>query len=79
MALQDQSFEKTVRKTYRKKLPVLDVSDFLAGKEGAAEKCASELKAICEDLGFMSITGHGIPQSLIDEVEAETKRDGHAG
>jgi len=74
MALPDQSFENNVRKTYRKKLPVLDVSDFLAGKQGALEKCAAELRNICEDLGFMSITGHGIPQSLIDEIEAETKR-----
>ncbi len=74
MALQDQEFEQKVRKTYRAKLPVLDISDFLSGDEDAKKSCANSLREICEDLGFISVVGHGISQAEIDEIENETKR-----
>ena len=74
MALQDREFEEKVRKTYRSKLPVLDVSGFLSGDEQAKQSSAKKLREICEDLGFISVVGHGISQAEIDEIENETKR-----
>ena len=47
-------------------IPLIDVSGFLAGTPGAAEKAASELRFAFENVGFYYLTGHGVPQSLID-------------
>lgn len=54
-------------------LPVLDLSRLEAG---AAEKKAflNELREIAHDLGFFYVTGHGIDQSLIDEVLKQSRR-----
>jgi isopenicillin N synthase-like dioxygenase len=50
-----------------KDLPLLDVGPYLAGKPGALEQLAVDVKAIQENLGFFAIINHGIPQDLIDE------------
>jgi len=47
-------------------IPLIDVGDFLAGKPGAAERAAAELRFAFEKVGFYYLAGHGIPQSLID-------------
>jgi len=47
-------------------IPLIDVADFLAGKPGAAERTARELRYAFENVGFYYLAGHGIPQSLID-------------
>lgn len=71
MALQDQA---DVRQVYRKKLPMVDVSGFLAGDEVATNRAVEELRELCEFLGFGSIVGHGLPQETVDRIEAETRR-----
>jgi isopenicillin N synthase-like dioxygenase len=55
-------------------IPLIDVSGFLAGKAGAAERAATKLRFAFEKVGFYYLTGHGIPQSLIDATYAETAR-----
>src|SRR5687767_14294032 len=47
-------------------IPLIDVSGFLAGDSGAAEKAAAELRFAFENVGFYYLAGHGVPQSLID-------------
>lgn len=47
-------------------IPLIDVSDYLAGKPGAAEKAAAQLCYAFEKVGFYYLAGHGIPQALID-------------
>jgi isopenicillin N synthase-like dioxygenase len=47
-------------------IPLIDVSDYLAGKPGAAEKAAAELCFAFENVGFYYLAGHGVPQALID-------------
>jgi len=49
-------------------VPVLDLSDFLAGKPGALEATANELRRACETIGFFFITGHGVSQELVDRA-----------
>ena len=55
-------------------IPLIDVSDYLAGKPGAAERAAAELRYAFENVGFYYLAGHGVPQSLIDAQYAEAAR-----
>jgi isopenicillin N synthase-like dioxygenase len=56
------------------KIPIIDIGPFLAGKPGALEATAKALGEAAETIGFYFIGNHGIPQSLIDRVFAETQR-----
>jgi len=47
-------------------IPLIDVSGFLAGRPGAAERAAVELRFAFEKVGFYYLAGHGVPQALID-------------
>ena len=43
-------------------VPVIDFAPFLhGGKEGKA-KVAAEIRAACEDTGFLYLRGHGVPR-----------------
>ena len=55
-------------------IPLIDVSGFLAGTPGAAEKAAAELAWAFENVGFYYLAGHGVPQALIDTAYAEAAR-----
>lgn len=47
-------------------IPLIDGADYLAGRPGGAERAARELRYAFENVGFYYLTGHGIPQTLID-------------
>jgi isopenicillin N synthase-like dioxygenase len=51
-------------------IPVLDLGDYMAGKPGAREAVAAELRQACENIGFFFISGHGVEQTLIDATFA---------
>jgi isopenicillin N synthase-like dioxygenase len=68
---QDQSLST---KMIGGEIPLIDVADFLAGKPGAAEKAAAELRYAFENVGFYYLAGHGVPQALIDAQYAEAAR-----
>ena len=55
-------------------IPLIDVSGFLAGKPGAAEKAAAELAWAFENVGFYYLAGHGVPRELIEAQYAEAAR-----
>ena len=44
-------------------IPLIDVSGFLAGTPGAAEKAAAELAWAFENVGFYYLAGHGVSQA----------------
>ena len=46
-------------------IPVIDVADYLAGRSGALQATARQLHDALTTVGFMVITGHDVPQSLI--------------
>ena len=48
------------------RIPIIDIGAFLAGAPGAAEALAGEVVRTCLDTGFLVITNHGVPQSIID-------------
>jgi isopenicillin N synthase-like dioxygenase len=55
-------------------IPVIDVTDFLAGRPGAASTAAARLRLAFETVGFYYLRGHGVPQALIDAAYAEAAR-----
>ncbi len=59
-------------------IPIIDVSDyFVSGDKSALESVARQLKAACEETGFFTLTGHGIPTALMDAT-FEQNRQFHA-
>lgn len=55
-------------------IPILDLGDYLAGKPGALETTAKELRHAAENVGFYFIKGHGVPQELIDDTFEASRR-----
>jgi isopenicillin N synthase-like dioxygenase len=55
-------------------IPLIDVSGYLAGRPGAAELAAAQLRFAFENVGFYYRAGHGVPQMLIDIAYAEAAR-----
>ncbi|HTI81507.1 MAG TPA: 2OG-Fe(II) oxygenase family protein [Acetobacteraceae bacterium] len=55
-------------------IPVIDVADHLAGRPGALGDLARRFHDALTTVGFMVITGHDVPQALIDQTFAEARR-----
>ena len=55
-------------------IPLIDVGDFLAGKPGAAQRAAAELRFAFEKVGFYYLAGHGVAPALIDTAYEEAAR-----
>lgn len=60
------------RKASPAEIPVLDLSSWLAG--GSPEKLVSELTAACKNTGFFYVTGHNVPEEVIQQVFDSTRR-----
>ena len=50
-------------------VPVVDVGPFLAGEPDAMAAVAAEIGRACEEIGFFQITGHGVPDELVERVD----------
>lgn len=55
-------------------IPMLDISDYLAGVPGARERLGGELRFAFEKVGFYYLRGHDVPQEQIDATFAATAR-----
>lgn len=49
-------------------IPVIDVSPFLNGSDAERRALARQVDAACSDLGFLLVSGHGVPESLVDDM-----------
>ena len=53
-------------------IPVIDLSPFLAGApEGAGVVTA--IREACEEIGFFCITGHGVPDAVIERIKERSR------
>ena len=57
-----------------REIPVIDLAPCLAGEPGALETTAAQFRHCLEKIGFFYISGHGVPQSLLDGIFAATQR-----
>jgi isopenicillin N synthase-like dioxygenase len=55
-------------------IPIVDLTDYLAGKPGALVRTAEEIRDAFSRIGFFVITGHDVPLRLIEQTFAEAKR-----
>jgi isopenicillin N synthase-like dioxygenase len=49
-------------------IPLIDVAGHLGGNGEASRKAAAQLRWAFENVGFYYLSGHGVPQSLIDQT-----------
>ena len=56
------------------RIPVIDVADCLAGRDGALAAAARQVRAALTTVGFFVLTGHGVPAALIERTFAEARR-----
>ncbi len=50
-------------------VPVIDIAAARTGDPEARRAAASEIGVACEKVGFFMVTGHGVPQDLIDGID----------
>ena len=49
-------------------IPVVDLSDFLSGEESRKKKFVNDLGRAYEEVGFVAVKNHGIPDNLIADL-----------
>lgn len=47
-------------------VPLIDISPFLAGSPEGKQRVADQVGQACRDIGFLVISGHGVPEELIE-------------
>ena len=52
-------------------VPIIDISPFLDGTD--REGVVARVRDACETIGFLVISGHGVPRPTLDGVLAATK------
>ena len=65
---------KSILEAAGTRVPVIDLGPYLRGEPAALQRTAAALGEASETIGFYFIGHHGVPQSLIDRVFAETER-----
>ena len=53
--------------------PLLDLAAFAAADASGKAKIAAEVDRICVETGFLAVTGHGVPQQVIDAIWAKAR------
>lgn len=49
-------------------IPVVDVAPYRAGDPGGTKRVAEAVRAACQEIGFLVIAGHGVPDALVRRV-----------
>jgi len=55
-------------------IPVIDIAPFLNGTEAERRAVAAAVNKACCEIGFLLVTGHGIPSSLVDDMRRVSTR-----
>ena len=67
----DKKLENRLRNAEKYPLPILDLGPYLSGDLSLIDKTCRDLKDIAEGIGFMCIINHGIPKSVIKEMQKQ--------
>src|SRR5712692_12107924 len=55
-------------------VPIIDVAPFLTGAPSDKRRVAGEVGGACEELGFLIVSGHGVPPDLVADMYEVSKR-----
>jgi isopenicillin N synthase-like dioxygenase len=50
------------------KVPVIDLMPARCGRVQERRRIAEQIDHACREIGFFSITGHGVPESIVDDL-----------
>jgi isopenicillin N synthase-like dioxygenase len=56
------------------RVPVIDIEPFRTGSEEDKQQVATDVAAACAEIGFLVITGHGVPDDVVDGLYEVNKR-----
>jgi isopenicillin N synthase-like dioxygenase len=54
-------------------VPVIDLSPYFKGNEAERKSVARQIDDACRSIGFLIISGHGVPESLIKDAQAVSR------
>jgi isopenicillin N synthase-like dioxygenase len=54
-------------------VPVVDLAPLLSGNPEGKRRVAQSVGAACTEIGFFTLTGHGVPETLIARVDAAAR------
>ncbi|MDT7658910.1 MAG: hypothetical protein QOF38_3625, partial [Pseudonocardiales bacterium] len=54
-------------------VPVIDIGPFREGGASGRAEVAAAVDAACRDIGFLVVSGHGIPERMLAEVGDVTR------
>ncbi len=54
-------------------VPAIDIAPFLAGDPAGAADVVDAVGRACRDIGFLTITGHGVPDDLVSALQRASK------
>src|SRR5215475_1722090 len=54
-------------------VPVIDLAPFLNGHDAARQPVVDQARRACEQIGFLTITGHGVSPELIERTAAAAR------
>ncbi len=57
--------------------PIVDVTGLMSEDRAAQQRTALEMRSVCEGLGFLYISGHGVPDTLVADA-FDASRQFHA-
>ena len=55
-------------------IPLVDIAPFLAGTPGGKQSVARAAGRACEEIGFLTITGHGVPAAAVADIAAAARQ-----
>ncbi len=50
-------------------VPVIDISPYYSGTEQGKRQVAAQIGRACREIGFYIITGHGVPEAMVAEID----------
>jgi len=56
-----------------KSIPVIDISPFKDGNSSARKNVAEQVSQACVQIGFLIVSGHGVPSSIIQKIASVSK------
>jgi isopenicillin N synthase-like dioxygenase len=54
-------------------IPIIDISDLISGKRQNISIATGAIGRACRQIGFFYVTGHGVPQSLMEQTMLASK------